>query len=127
MKKYTLLNVILSTMVGLGMVISLLIAYKDIDTPLAFKFLVGYVIYLVLYALYLTSAILINMRKLTWIEISKRLFTFIISFIFLSGSLFLFNYIFRPSEIDVGDLIIPLGLSVGIAFFDLMIFGKKDN
>lgn len=125
MKKYTLLNIILFTVFVIWTTIVLFIVYKDIDPPLATKIVIGYIIYLLLYALCCTALILINLRKLHWIEIRKKLFTFIAWFILLSVSLFLFNYLFRPTEINIWDFGTPLGLSLAIAFSDIMFFGKK--
>lgn len=58
----------------------------------------------------------IILRKLNWIEIKKLILRFITLFIFFSAVTYIFNYIFRPSEIDVYDFGTPLGLS----FLDIM-------
>jgi amino acid transporter len=118
-------NRVLLALLVVGIAITLLIVYQDIDHPYAFKFVIGFVIFLLLLPLYLTAAIFANMRKLRRNELRKRLVSFLIWFVFLSASSFLLDYLFRPSELDDWDWGIPLGLSMGITFYDLMFFGKK--
>ncbi|MFC7321555.1 hypothetical protein [Halobacillus campisalis] len=56
----------------------------------------------------------------------KRLFTFIAWFISLSAAQYLIDYFLRSSAIDVWDFGLPLGLSLGMTFSDLMTWKKKD-
>lgn len=121
------LKIILPSLFIAGTIITLFIVYKDIDTSFSFKFVIGYVIFLLLYSLFLTYLVISNLMKLQWVEIRKRLSKFIFRFILLSASLYLFNYLFRPSEIDIFDFGIPLGLSIALSFSDLMFIGKKEN
>lgn len=125
MKKNISLNVILFAVFVVWTTITVFIVYKDIDTPLATPFVIGYVIYLLLYALSFIVLILINIRRLSWAEIRKKLFVFIAWFISLSGLFFLLNYLFRPSGAKVWDWGTPLGLSLAIAFSDMMFFRKQ--
>ncbi|MFB7642122.1 hypothetical protein, partial [Peribacillus butanolivorans] len=109
-----------------GTIITILIIYKDIDTSLSLKVIIGYVIYLLLYGLFSIFLVIANTRKLNWIQIRKRLFTFITWFISLSAAYYLMYYFFKSSEMDVWDLSIPFGLSFGLALSDLMSWKKKD-
>lgn len=126
MRKYISLNLILFIVFLAGTILTMFIIYKDIDTSLSFKFIIGYVIYLLLYSLFSILLVIVNTKKLNWIQIRKRLFTFITSFIFLSAAHYLIDYFFRHSEMDVWDFGIPLGISFGLAFSDLMAWKKKD-
>jgi hypothetical protein len=126
MKKYISLNLILFIVFLAGTILTIFIIYKDIDTSLSLKFIIGYVIYLLLYGLFSISLVIANIRKLNWIQIRKRFFTFIIWFISLSALYYLLSYFFRRSEMDVWDLGIPLGVSFGLAFSDLMSWKKKE-
>ncbi|TDL76098.1 hypothetical protein [Peribacillus frigoritolerans] len=126
MKKYISLNLILFIVFLAGTILTIFIIYKDIETSLSLKFIIGYVIYLLLYGLFSISLVIANTRKLNWIQIRKRLFTFIIWFISLSALHYLLYYFFRRSEMDVWDLGIPLGVSFGLAFSDLMSWKKKE-
>ncbi|MDQ0273975.1 hypothetical protein [Cytobacillus purgationiresistens] len=126
MKKYISLNLILFIVFLVGTILTIFIIYKDIDTSLSLKFIIGYVIYLLLYGLFSIFLVIANTRKLNWIQIRKRFFTFIILFISLSTLHYLLSYFFRRSEMDVWDLGIPLGVSFGWAFSDLMSWKKKE-
>lgn len=126
MKKYISLNLILFIVFLAGTILTMFIIYKDIDTSLSFKFIIGYVIYLLLYSLFSICLVIANTRKLNWIQIRKRIFTFIIGFLSLSTAHYLIYYFFKPSGIGVWDLGIPLGISFGLAFSDLMSWKKKD-
>jgi hypothetical protein len=107
--------------------ITLFIVYKDIDNSFSFIFLICYVIFLFLFLIYFIIATVINMRKLKWFDIRKRMYRFITSFVFLSGTSIIYNYFFKPAEIDYYRIFsIALGLSLGIAFFDLA-FSRKKN
>ncbi|MBT2632646.1 hypothetical protein J7E76_26815 [Bacillus sp. ISL-101] len=126
MKKYISLNLILFIVFLAGTILTIFIIYKDIDTSLSVKFIIGYVIYLLLYGLFSLFLVIANTRKLNWNQIRKRFFTFIIWFISLSALHFLLSYFFKRSEMDVWDLGIPLGVSFGLAFSDLMSWKKKE-
>ncbi|AMM94701.1 hypothetical protein UP17_21345 [Peribacillus simplex] len=126
MKKYISLNIISSIVLLAGTILTIFILYKDIDTSFSFKFIIGYLIYLLLYGVFSIFLVIANTRKLNWIQIRKRLFTFITWFISLSALNYLLSYFFKRSEMEVWDLGIPLGVSFGLAFFDLMSWKKKD-
>lgn len=107
-------------------IITLFIVYKDIDNSFSFKFLIGYGIFLILFLIYFMIATLINLGKLKWLDIKKRMYRFLTSIVFLSGMSIIFSCFFKPAEIDYyKDFSIALGLSLGIAFFDLSFSRKK--
>jgi hypothetical protein len=93
--------------------------------PLAFEFVMGYVIYLFSYTLFTIYLVIANTKKLSWIQIRKRLITFISWFIFLSITTYLIRYFFGPSEMNFKNLAIPFGSAFGLTFFDLMYRRKK--
>ncbi len=125
MKKGIYLNLILFIVFLAGTIITIFIIYKDIHSPLATKFIIGYAIFLLLYSLHLIVQALINIRNLTWIQIRKRVFKFIILFTILSVVYFLYYYFFKPSELTIWNFATPFGLSIGLTFSDLMFFRKK--
>jgi hypothetical protein len=127
MKKYISLNLILFIVFLAGTILTFFIIYKDIDTSLSLKFIIGYVIYLLLYGLLSIFLVIANTRKLKWIQVRKRFFTFIIWFISLSAANYIIYYFFRRSEMDVWDIGIPLGISFGLAFSDLMSWKRKNK
>ncbi|MBS4198085.1 hypothetical protein KHA93_00225 [Bacillus sp. FJAT-49732] len=125
-KKYSWLNIIPFFLFFISTIITLFIVYKDIDNPFSNIFIIGYVIYLLMYALFLIIVAFVNIKKLSWKEIRKRTFNFIILFILLGGSNYLFNFFFLPEKINTyGFLFIGLGSALGLSFMDLALFRKK--
>ncbi len=127
MKKNISLILILHSIFWLGMIITVFIMYKGIDTLLSITFIIGYVIYLLLLAMFFIYIVTANTRRLNWIQIRKRLFTFMAWFISFSTVHYLIDYFFRQSGINLYDFAIPFGLSLGLAFSDLMTFNKKSK
>ena len=126
MREFPLISILFYTIFVVSTIITLFIVYKDIDNLFSFKFVIGYVIFLVLYLIYLIIATVINMRKLKWFDIRKRMYGFIASFVFLSGTSVIYYYFFKPAEIDYYRIFsIALGISLGVSFFDLSFFRKK--
>jgi L-asparagine transporter-like permease len=129
MKKFpsNLISIMFYTIFVVSTIISLFIVYKDIDNSFAFKFVIGYVVFLMLFLFYFIVATVINMRKLKWFDIRKKMYRFISSFVLLSGTSIIYYYFFRPAEIDYYRIFsIALGLSLGIAFLNLA-FSRKKN
>jgi len=125
--KRNILEYIIYTLFVVGTIIVLLIVNKNIDNTFSFYFIIGYVIFLLLSLLYFIIATVINMRKLKWVDIRKRIYRFITLFILISAITYILKYIFRPSDIDVFDFGTPLGLAFGLSFFDLMFFKEKNE
>ena len=124
--KKNILTYIIYLLAVIGTIITLFIVYKDIDSSFSFAFIIGYIIFLFLAFLYSMIPIIINLRKLRWGGIRKRLYKFIAYFVLLSALVYTVDYIFQPSELDLYSIVsIPLGLSLGIAFFDLVFFKDK--
>ena len=124
--KNNILTYIIYLLAVIGMIITLLIVYKDIDSSFSFAFIIGYITFVFLAIIYSMIAIMINLRRLRWIGIRKRLYKFITYFVLLSVCSYITGYIFKYSELDLLNIIpIPLGLSLGIAFLDLVFFKDK--
>lgn len=130
MKNNTVLNFtrILYILFAIATIILLWMVYKDIDNSIAFKFGIGYVFFsffLILYVLFIT---ILNSKKLKWVEIRKRLFKFITLFILFGSLNYIFDYVFRPSKIDLfRGFSSGLGLAFGISFMDIIFLKKKED
>jgi len=110
-----------------GTLISLFIAYKDIDSNLAFKFVMGYLFFTFFMILYVPFVTILNSRRLKWVEIRKRLFKFIALFALFGAVNYVFDNVFRPSNIDLFRAFSnAIGLAFGISFIDV-IFLKKEK
>jgi amino acid transporter len=125
--KKDILTYIIFALVVVGKIIVLFIVNKNIDNNFSFYFVIGYVIFLLLSLLYFIIATVINLRKLKWFDIRKRLFRFVTLFILFSVTTYILKYMFRPSDIDVYDFGTPLGLALGLSFFDLMFSEEKEE
>lgn len=102
------------------------IMIKNIDSPLAFKFVIGYLIFLLTFFLYLVAITVMGMRKLKRHNIRKRLVKFLLWFIGLGASTYIFNFIFhRPYKGLIDVLDVPFGMALGLAFMDSLFF--KDD
>ncbi|PEZ78619.1 hypothetical protein CN380_18130, partial [Bacillus sp. AFS017274] len=56
--------------------------YKDIDISLSLKFIIGYVIYLLLYGLFSIFLVIANTRKLNWIQKRKGFYVYYLVYFF---------------------------------------------
>jgi tryptophan-rich sensory protein len=124
MKKY-ILAYIIYTLIGVGTVITLFIVYKEIDNSFSYKFVIGYLILLLLTFLYSIIVTVINVRKLSWSEIRKRLIRLIIIYLISSGLNLITKYFFKPDWDYVKVFTLSIGYSLGWAFFDLVFIKKK--
>lgn len=119
---------ILYILFAIGTIILLLMAYKGIDSRIAFKFGIGYIFLTFFLLLYIPLITILNLRKLKWIEIRKRLFKFIASFTLFGTLNYIIDYVLRPSNIDLfREFSIALGLAFGITFIDVTFLKKKDD
>ena len=107
-------------------IITMFIVYMNIDNTLAFHFLIGYAFFAFFMLIYVSIITIVNIRKFKWAYIRRSIFKFIALFILLSAITYTFNYIMRPSKIDLLRIFSnSLGLSFGIAFFDIVFFKEK--
>lgn len=107
-------------------IVSLYISYSDLDSNMAFNFVLGYLFFTFLMLIYIPITVLMNVLLLKWVDIRKSLFKFLTLFILFSVSNLALNYIFRPASIDVlRNLSVSFGISFGVAFFDFLFLGRK--
>lgn len=123
--KSSLLTKIIYFLFTVGTIISIFIVYKDVKTTIAIKFVIGYAIFTFLFLFYIGIVAVLNSRKLQKDEIRKRVIKFITSFILLSTLGLAFDYILRPTNIDlIRSFSIAFGLAFGIAFTEVIFFKK---
>ena len=123
--KRNILTYLIYALYVVGTVITLFIVNRNIDNSFSFKFVIGYVIFLLSSFLYFIVVTIINLKKLKRFEIRIRFFKFVTLFILFSAVTYILNYIFRPSKIDIYDFGTPLGIALAFAFFDLMVSNKS--
>lgn len=126
MRQNTITSII-CTLCVLSTVIISFIVYMDVDNSFSFGFILSYVFFIILASLYLIITFIINIKNIKWCNLRKRLFKFIGLCISFSAVIYIFNYIFQPSEIDIYDFGTPLAVAFSLTFFDLMFFKNKEG
>ncbi|MEG0132896.1 MAG: hypothetical protein RR891_07090 [Clostridium sp.] len=119
---------ILFILFAIGTIVVLWIVYKDIDSRFAFKLVSGYVFLTFFMLLYIPIITLLNLRRLKWTDIRKRLFKFITLFILFSALHYIYDWIFRRSNIDLFRVFSSaVGIAFGISFIEVTLLKKKEN
>lgn len=104
------------------------IIYKDIDSDISFKFIVGYVICLLIFVIYEIIIGIINLRKITWGEAIKILLKFIVLAILYTVLLYGLDYFFRPLKKDLlRGFPIGLGAALGWLLIETRSFARKEQ
>jgi len=126
--KKNLFTILMYTIGIVGLIITLFIVTKNIDNSFATTFVLGYLIFLVLFVFYFVIGTILNLRKIEWVDIRKRLYKFMISFALISCLGLIYYFLKRPSEINFQKVVfLPLAISVGSAFTDLPFISKNNN
>lgn len=129
MKNNKLLNFtkFLYILFGISTIIIFWMVYKDIDSSMSFKFGMGYLFLTLFLLIYTPFITILNLKKLKWIDIRKRVFKFLILFISFGSLNYIFDYFFRPVNIDLlREFSVALGLAFGISFLDVAFLKKKE-
>lgn len=124
MKQSTVTSII-CTLCVLSTVIISFITYMGIDNSFSFGFIVVYVIFIIMILFYWTILLIRNIKKVKWFELRKRLLKFVGLFISFSAAIYIFNYMFRSSQIDMYDLSIPFAMALSLTFFNLFSFKES--
>lgn len=101
---------------------------KDIVNvnKLSIVIVIGYVIFLLLSALFGLFKVVLNARNIRWLDLRKRLLGFIKLVILFSILPIGLDYLFRRSEMSLErTLPIAFGLAAGASFYDLVWLKKK--
>ena len=125
-KKENLITILLYIVFMIGLLVAMSIVLTDIDTPNSFRFVIGFVIFLLLFGLFQMILIAINFKKLPGFDIKRRIFKFAGTFVFLMAVSYTSNYLFWPERLDNLDFGAALGLALGITFYDLL-FKKSEE
>ncbi len=124
MKQSTVTSIICTLCVVSTVIISF-ITYKGIDNSFSFGFIVVYVVFIIIVLFYWTILLIRNIKKVKWFELRKRLLKFVGLFLFFSAAIYIFNYMFRSSQIDMYDFSIPFAMALSLTFFDLVFFKES--
>lgn len=129
LKKVNTRNIIkvIYILLAIGGISTMFIIYKDYDNKFTFRFVVAYILFLFISVLYMVVISLLQLKKLKWVDIKKRLIRFIMGGITISILNCFFDYIFMPDRTDIVDNSVnAFALSFAITFFDLMFLKIKN-
>lgn len=126
-KKRPLLSTkIVSNLFLIATVLSVIIAYTDLQSDIAYYFLLFYLFFAFFMLVYLPVVTFMNLRSLYWADVRKVIIKFMTLFVTHSAVVYVFNYIIRPESINlVSILSVSFGVTFGLAFFDKDLINKK--
>ncbi|GAM14875.1 hypothetical protein [Mesobacillus selenatarsenatis] len=125
-KKENRISILLYIVFLIGLLLAMSIVLTDIDTPNSFRFVIGFVIFLLLFGLFQMILVIMSIKKLPGIDIKRRILKFSGTFVFLMTVTYISNYLLWPERLDNLDFGAPLGLALGITFYDLL-FKKSEE
>ncbi|MBU3219553.1 hypothetical protein [Clostridium algidicarnis] len=103
-----------------GIILTMYIVYKDIKNIWAIRFVIGYVVFMMLFLVYLVGSIIFKLKNLKWKEIKGRL----IKVFFICISMWAINilsmYLIKGEIMILHNLEIPMAMAFGITFWDLV-------
>lgn len=127
MKKNMLTHIIFLLLM-VGIIITLFIVYRDIDGSFSRTFINGYFFFIFFALFYFIIVILLNIRKLKWFEIRKRLTKFIVYFAVLSVSAYMVDYFFPSLAFDSYTIIFnSISLAFAFVFVELLFFKETKH
>lgn len=135
MKRKVLSNLtkIMCIIFAIWTIIIILFAYNLIDYKESYdqyvgKFINAYIIYLLIFVCSIGLTIILNIRKLKWIEVRKRMINFIKTFVVFVFLTYVLKYVFKSSQLDLLEIIYnSIGLSAVSTFSDLIFFREKNT
>ncbi|ALC89084.1 hypothetical protein AM500_04210 [Bacillus sp. FJAT-18017] len=120
------LNIFLYFIFVLSTLAVFFIIYKNIDTPFAADMVLGYVIFLFAFAMYLTITAALQLRKTPKTELRKRTIKFALLFILFFAANSIFDLLFKPESSGlIGNIFPALGFALGLTFLDT-VFTRKE-
>ncbi|AKA68176.1 hypothetical protein [Clostridium scatologenes] len=103
-------------------IILMWIVYNHIAGKIALYFGISYIFLTLFLIVYVPIVTIFNLKKLKWSYVRKRFFSFFILFVVFGALNYTFDYIFRPSSINLfRNISIALGLAFGISFSDVVL------
>lgn len=103
-------------------IILMWIVYNHIAGKIALYFGISYIFLTLFLIVYVPIVTIFNLKKFKWYYVRKRFFSFFILFIVFGALNYTFDYIFRPSSINLfRNISIAVGLAFGISFSDVVL------
>lgn len=125
-RKVNRITILLYLVFIIGLMVTMSIVIKDINTPNSFRFVLGFIMFLLLFGLFYIILVVLNVRKLPEIDIKRRIVKFTGAFVILMLGSWIANYFFYPERLGNWNFGTPLGIAFGITFYDLMFYRRKE-
>lgn len=110
----------------LSTLVIIFIVYKDIGNDISVNFLLGYSFFAFFMLIYIPVVTIVNARSFKWAQIKVSIVKFISILLLFTAITYGFDYLVRPTEIDlVRNFSTSLGLSFSIAFFEIIFLKEK--
>lgn len=103
-----------------GTILAMYIVYKDIKNIWITRFVIGYVVFMMLFLVYLVGSTIFKLRDLKWKEIKGRLIKVFFIFISMWAINILSMYLIKGEIKILHNLEIPMAMAFGITFRDLV-------
>lgn len=107
-------------------IITIFILFKGTINSFMGNFLNGYIIFIFFFLFYNGFVTILNMSKLKWDEIRKRLLRFFILFSIFLAVNFVLTYLIK-GKANIPDLSTPFGFAFGITFMDIIFIKERNN
>lgn len=122
MKKNTLskFTSIMYILFSIYTLIVLFASYNNINNKFIVKLAIGYVFFVLIFIIYVGVIFILKIRKLKLTKVRERLIRFLITFIGIWVVNIIFNYLIKNEVNILNRIYIPLSLSFGINFLDLL-------
>ncbi len=124
MRRLHTINVTLFSILLISLGVMVLLVYTDSDSTFGVATVVGCLVYLFLYVVYLTILALMKTFKMDRSEKKLRFYKFLAWFGVLSIIDVASSYL-TSSELHTYNFFVTFGIAVGITFFDVMFYRQR--
>ena len=123
------MNKLHASIIGIGIfsfIITLILVYTDSQHPLAFPFVIGFLIYIFIVIIYFIISTAVKLKSISGKEKAKIVGKWALYFVLLTAVLYVLGlFIEMPNKGGgYGNIAIPFGLTLGMMFYELWSKGK---
>ncbi|MDM5198252.1 hypothetical protein QUF79_09515 [Fictibacillus enclensis] len=112
----------------IGLIVTLIIANKGLDTMFSFAFVMGFLLLLFLSCIYFIVKLLLNLKSLTLNQWGRRMLKFLVIASSFSLVYCVLNMVFQcPDPFGISRLGTPVGMAFAMVFWDLMFLKKGEK
>ncbi|MDM5337441.1 hypothetical protein QUF84_09460 [Fictibacillus enclensis] len=121
-------GIIFYSLFFIGLIVTLILANKGLDTTFSFAFVMGFLLLLFLSCIYFIVKLLLNLKSLTLNQWGRRMLKFLVIASTFSLVYCVLNMVFqRPDPFGISRLGTPVGMAFAMVFWDLMFLKKGEK